>query len=323
MSPVTPESGKAYLPDRKIEPGPLYAWPPQPLNLLRFLLIDMWFPWFFGFVGLAFVSWYFLTPEPATMSEIKPGWVALIWLRNTALWILTAGALHWWLYMRRAQGTEYKLHKNWLATDSKKFLWKNQVRDNMFWGLVWGVPIWTAFEAATLWFYANGKQPILTANEQPIYLVIMLWAALFWNTIHFYIIHRFAHFKPVYKHVHELHHRNINIGPWSGLAMHPVEHVLYFSSLMLWWVVPVHPVVIMVTSLILGLAPAITHTGFDQLKLWGNRRIPLGDWFHQLHHQYFEVNYGNTLTPLDKVFGSWHDGSPEGLAAHRARTRGQ
>lgn len=50
-NPSKRESG--YVPDYKIEPGPLYVWPPQPLNLLRFLLIDRWF---FGFVGLALVS---------------------------------------------------------------------------------------------------------------------------------------------------------------------------------------------------------------------------------------------------------------------------
>jgi sterol desaturase/sphingolipid hydroxylase (fatty acid hydroxylase superfamily) len=40
-----------------------------------------------------------------------------------------------------------------------------------------------------------------------------------------------------------------------------------------------------------------------------------------LHHQYFNLNYGNTPTPLDKVFGSWHDGSADSLAAQKARIR--
>ena len=40
---------------------------------------------------------------------------------------------------------------------------------------------------------------------------------------------------------------------------------------------------------------------------------------HYLHHKYFEVNYGDGLMPLDKLFGSWHDGTPAGDAAMQAR----
>ena len=35
------------------------------------------------------------------------------------------------------------------------------------------------------------------------------------------------------------------------------------------------------------------------------------DYFHHLHHRYFECNYGNRPVPLDKLFGTFHDGTPE------------
>jgi sterol desaturase/sphingolipid hydroxylase (fatty acid hydroxylase superfamily) len=74
------------------------------------------------------------------------------------------------------------------------------------------------------------------------------------------------------------------------------------------------------TGFFQGISPCISHSGFDYLKL-GRLRIKTGDWYHQLHHQYFNLNYGNTPTPLDKVFGSWHDGSPQSLAVQKARVR--
>jgi sterol desaturase/sphingolipid hydroxylase (fatty acid hydroxylase superfamily) len=40
-----------------------------------------------------------------------------------------------------------------------------------------------------------------------------------------------------------------------------------------------------------------------------------------LHHKYFEVNYSDGALPLDKQFGSFHDGSPEGDAAMKRRRR--
>jgi len=32
---------------------------------------------------------------------------------------------------------------------------------------------------------------------------------------------------------------------------------------------------------------------------------------HYLHHKYFECNYAAGVIPLDKWFGTFHDGSPE------------
>ena len=41
-----------------------------------------------------------------------------------------------------------------------------------------------------------------------------------------------------------------------------------------------------------------------------------------IHHRYFEVNYGGDgLVPLDKLFGTWHDGSKESDARMKERFR--
>lgn len=41
------------------------------------------------------------------------------------------------------------------------------------------------------------------------------------------------------------------------------------------------------------------------------RSLKIGPLFHYLHHRYFECNYGETTVPLDKWFGTFHDGSEE------------
>jgi lathosterol oxidase len=321
MPSLTSNSGDSYKPDYQINVPPLYEWPPRPLAALRWLFFDMLFPWGFMFIGMAILSWYYLTPNMGTMAELKPGWIALIWLRNAVLLSLVAGTLHWWLYMRRSQDREFKFHHLWLATDNKMFLWRNQVWDNMFWSLVSGVTVWSLFEATTLWIYASGQLPILSISEHPIYFVVMTLAVFFWGTGHFYFVHRLLHWQPLYKISHELHHRNVNTGPWTGMSMHPIEHVIYLSVFMLWWIVPVHPVIILLSGFFHGIGPAISHSGFDQLVLKGKARVATGDWYHQLHHQYFNFNYGNITTPFDKVFGSWHDGTAESLQVQKTRIR--
>ena len=318
-SPYNP--GGDYQPESTIGIPPLYVWPPRPMAALKWLFFDMLFPWGHLLLGLAFVTWYLLTPSLATMAEFEPGWIALIWLRNAALLTLIVGGLHWWLYMRRSQDRQYKFHDKWQATGNEAFLWGDQVKDNMFWCIVSGVSFWTFYEVITYWIYANGRVPIPAIAEHPIYFVVSLLAVFFWSTVHFYFVHRLLHWQPVYKVAHELHHRNVNTGPWTGISMHPLEHVIYFSLFILWWFVPVHPVVIVLTGLFQGISPAFSHSGFDYIRITRNFRVSTGDWYHQLHHQYFNFNYGNTTTPFDKLFGSWHDGSRESLLEQKQRKR--
>ncbi|HJM35621.1 MAG TPA: sterol desaturase family protein [Acidimicrobiales bacterium] len=315
-----PENG--YQPSVPIRKPPLYAWPPRPLKAIRWLLFGLYFPWGFLFIGLGIVSWNFLTPSSETMATLNLWWMGVIWLRNALLLSALAGALHWWLYIRRGQGQDFKFTERWLATSSRKFLWKNQVRDNIFWCLASGVTFWSLFESLTLWAWASNRIPSVTWSESPIYLGLMISVGvIFWSTLHFWIVHRALHWKPLYQLAHDRHHRNVNIGPWSGISFHPIEHIIYFTVFLIWWVVPVHPIVIIVSGFYNGLSPAFSHSGFDYIVVGNKWKLSTGDLYHQLHHRYFEVNYGNTPTPLDAVFGTWHDGTQEAQERLRHRRR--
>ena len=47
--------------------------------------------------------------------------------------------------------------------------------------------------------------------------------------------------------------------------MHPIEHLLYFSVFALTWIIPVHPFIIVLTSLWFIAGPAPSHSGFDYI----------------------------------------------------------
>lgn len=314
MTDSNTSSEQKYQP-KDLEVPSIYACPPQPLKALRYLLVDLFYPWGVFYIALAFPTWWYLTPSMETMAVLEVGWIALLWLRNCAILLLLAGTLHWCLHQRKCQGQQYMLNRKWLSADNKMFLWRNQLWDNMFWSIASGVTFWTAWEATSYWFYASGR---IESPENSWYIVPALYLLFLWSTTNFFFVHRFLHWQPVYKRVHERHHRNVNIGPWSGISMHPLESLVYFSPFILWWFVPVDPVIIVLTGFYQGLNPALSHSGFDYLKV-GKFRLKTGDWFHQLHHQYFNLNYGNTPAPLDKVFGSWHDGSKESLQAQKLR----
>merc|ERR1712217_125777 len=99
---------------------------------------------------------------------------------------------------------------------------------------------------------------------------------------------------------------NTNPGPWSGLAMHPVEHLFYFSVVMIHFFVPSHPIHFFFNAQHTALTPAGGHHGFHGPVC--DDKVPTGSYFHYLHHRYFECNYGEASIPLDRWFGTFRDG---------------
>ena len=290
--------------------------------------------WNLLYALLASVSWMYLTPstvKDAIASDtlglsLQPGWIGLIYLRNALLLLAFAGGFHLHLYMRKAQGTTYKYMDKWLATDDKKFLFRNQTYDNVFWNFASGVVIWSAFEALTLWMYGNGRLPFVSFARHPIYGVLMMVFVVYARAFHFYWIHRISHWRPLYNISHYLHHKNVNVGPWSGLSMHPIEHLLYFSGIFLHWIIPSHPVHALFHALHAGLAPVPGHTGFHTLQANDEENVPMmstDHYFHYLHHRYFTVNFGDISLPLDKWLGTLMDGSPEALVKMREQRRAE
>ncbi|MEL6736304.1 MAG: sterol desaturase family protein, partial [Pseudomonadota bacterium] len=59
--------------------------------------------------------------------------------------------------------------------------------------------------------------------------------------------------------------------------------------------------------------PVFSHSGFEKLVVNDSPQLRMGVYFHQLHHRYFECNYGNAEMPWDRWFGTYHDGSETAL----------
>ena len=64
-------------------------------------------------------------------------------------------------------------------------------------------------------------------------------------------------------------------------------------------------------------------SGFDALVFGDAREVKNDKLMHYLHHRYHTVNFGENAMPLDKWFGSLHDGTPEAdLRFKAARVKG-
>ncbi len=308
-----------FNPDLPIGNNPLFEWPLNPAKIARYYR-DYWLTIseVSVFLLLALAGW-FLHHSSLDTTQLSAGWVVQVYLRNLALVIVFAGGFHYLLYARKAQGDTQKYVAQFGHKGGARFTFRRQLWDNMFWSLASGVTIWSAYEVGLHWAHANGYIRPLTFDQSPVLFAGILFMTGIWIAFHFYWGHRFLHLGPLYKHVHSLHHRNVNIGPWSGISMHPVEHLVYFSSMLIHLVIPSHPVHIMFHGYMLTLSAIYGHTGFHALILGNKERMLLGHFHHQLHHRYFECNYGSVDFPLDVWFGTFHDGTAAARKRLRAR----
>lgn len=311
-----------YHPDLPMADPSIFSWPPSPGFLLRWLGRN----WLtlserVMMVLLAIALWAVAYPSLESAREFAFGWILQTWAVNMALMIVIAGGLHWYFYVRRGQGKRLKFDHRDQARGNKLWDFSNQVHDNMFWSLTSGVAQLTGFQCVTMWLMANGYAPTITFAESPVWFVLALMLIPIWSAFHFYWVHRLLHVPFIYRRVHALHHRNVNVGPWSGFAMHPVEHFFYLSTLCIHWIVASHPVHLIFHVIYEAPGAAMTHAGYEDLLVKDKRRLALGTFYHTLHHRYYECNYGNQEMPWDRWFGTFHDGTEAATADTRARKK--
>lgn len=314
--------GWNYHPDLPLRDPSIFRWPPKPGFLLKWVGKN----WLtlserMLMVVLAVALWTFAFPSLETAKSFAIGWMLQVWIVNMVTMIVVAGSLHWYFYVRRGQGKQLKFDRRDQAKGNRLWNFSNQVHDNMFWSLTSGVGQLSGFQILTMWLMANGYTPTITFAEHPVWFVLGLVLLPIWSAFHFYWVHRLLHVPFFYKHFHSLHHRNVNVGPWSGLSMHPVEHLIYFSTLAIHWVVPSHPIHLYFHVIYQAPGAAMTHTGYEELLIRDKRMLALGTFYHQLHHRFYECNYGNQEMPWDRWFGTFHDGTEAGTVATRERRK--
>ena len=308
-----------WTPDDHIGVNPIFSLPLNPVSILKWLP-GYFLPWNLAFMVTAFIAWNWLLPSVETMRTLSPGWIIYLYLLNSAAIFAFYGVLELRLYIRRRQGTAFKYNGKFPAENvSDVFMFKNQIIDGIIRTFSSGTVIWTAYQVLILWCYANGWGHWVSFADHPIWLCIFALCIPIIHELHFYCIHRLIHVPVLYRWIHSVHHNSVNPSPWSSLSMHPVEHALYWSGALLHLVLPSHPWLALYQLHFAGFGAVVGHIGFDKIVLGENAAMDTHAYAHYLHHKYFEVNYSDATIPLDRLFGTWHDGSPEAQARMDAR----
>jgi sterol desaturase/sphingolipid hydroxylase (fatty acid hydroxylase superfamily) len=174
---------------------------------------------------------------------------------------------------------------------------------NMFYTTL-GTIQWSLTEVAFIYCYMTGRlsfHPILSSTAETLHLIAWCLAIPVTRDVHFYFCHRVLHTRFLYKYFHTVHHRNIDTEPFSGLTMHPMEHLYYFACYgpFLWAGEKKHPFLVFWMGVHALISPVGGHSGYEDH--WSS------DVFHYMHHRYFDCNYGSLGIPLDYWFGTFKD----------------
>ncbi len=300
--------------------APFYRWPPDVVRSLGYIA-GSW-----SLLGvriyvlaISLACWFYFSPALERCREFSADWIAQIWLRNLVIMLLVAGSLHLYFYRFKKQGDKEKYDPRELERQSKLFHFNNQVWDNMFWVLTSAVAFWTFYEVLMMWAYANGVVTPLSFSDNPLWFVFLLFICPWWTGFHFYWQHRMFHIPVLYRLAHNWHHKNTNVGPWSGAAMHPLEHSVWFSAVFVLLLLPSHPIHALFIMQLQAITAITSHCGYENLLIGKKIKFRLGDFFHQLHHRFYDCNYGTFETPWDRWFHTYHDGTREGDAWMKQR----
>ena len=140
---------------------------------------------------------------------------------------------------------------------------------------------------------------------------VLAWTAGFlaFNDLWFYGWHRLLHHPVLFRHVHAVHHKSVDVNPFTSYSFHAFEGFILGI-----WIVPAAlllplPMTALALLQVIGLANNVmSHLGYEFLPRW-ILRVPLVRWtntatFHSLHHTRLRGNYGLHSRIWDRLLGT-------------------
>jgi sterol desaturase/sphingolipid hydroxylase (fatty acid hydroxylase superfamily) len=208
--------------------------------------------------------------------------------------------LVWKLLKRRLQNWRIQLKER---VDAKQI--KSEIINSLF-----TLMVSTLIVLAIYLMKSLGLTKIYTdINEYPRFFAIGgFFIFLFLDDTWFYWIHRLLHHPKIFKYVHKVHHKSIDVNPFTSLSFHWVETLLLTS-----WIVPVSmffPMYVPAFGLlqIWGLLDNIkSHIGYEFFPSWWNKsigKLMTSSTHHNMHHSKFNGNYGVHFRIWDRLLGT-------------------
>ena len=155
----------------------------------------------------------------------------------------------------------------------------------------------TAFMLIVFYFKDHGLTKLYIGNEIGIYEILSILIMILISDTWFYWCHRAMHLPSIYKYVHALHHKSLDVNPFTSTSFHMIESIILTI-----WVLPL--VLIMPLSITaLGIVQVIgtfnnikSHLGYEFFPAFFGKIPPFNFLVnatnHSLHHTQYNGNYG-------------------------------
>jgi Delta7-sterol 5-desaturase len=141
------------------------------------------------------------------------------------------------------------------------------------------------------------------------YAILAFPLMILMHDTYFYWIHRLMHHPALFRLFHLVHHKSNNPSPWAAYAFHPLEAVLESLIFVIFLlIIPVHSLHLKFFFIFSLVYNVYGHLGYELYpknfsKHWFGRWINTSV-AHNMHHQYFNGNYGLYFTFWDRVMGT-------------------
>lgn len=212
-------------------------------------------------------------------------------------WGMCGIAHHHYYVRRRDEADQWKLQpRRWLSKPKERLAFKMGTRNMMIGAIVGGSFSAYIVEGGWSRIYMDiHEYPLWWLPVSAVILGLMFDAGLYYS-------HRLLHQKWIFKKFHRQHHRFTAPTVFTMVATHPVEFVIFQSTLLLCaFILPVHWVVYVVVILYTYLIGAIDHLG---AKVEWPLPFHTSNRFHDDHHVYFHCNYGHHSSIFDRLHGT-------------------
>lgn len=143
------------------------------------------------------------------------------------------------------------------------------------------------------------------------YLFVSAALMIVLHDTYFYWGHRLMHHPLIYRYVHLVHHKSTNPSPWAAYAFHPLEAFVEIGILyVIVFTIPYNEISIAMWWTYMLLLNVMGHLGIEVFPAnflekgilkWHNSPT-----HHNMHHKYFNYNYGLYFNVWDNLMKTVH-----------------
>ena len=166
------------------------------------------------------------------------------------------------------------------------------------------------FSSLMIYLSTQGYTQVYTdfSDHHPFFGIAGFFILLIIDDTWFYWCHRLLHHPAVFRRVHYVHHKSVDVNPFTSLSFHWLE-----ACLLSGWIipaaffVPMYAPVLLAVQLWGALDNVKSHLGYEFYPSNFNKswlRFLTSSTHHNMHHSKFNGNYGVHFRLWDRLLGT-------------------